>query len=66
MYAYLNDILLQLRKYKAMAERAIAQISDEDFFATLDPESNSIAVIVKHIAGNMRSRWTDFLTTDGE
>ena len=44
----------------------MAQVSDEGFFATLDPEANSIAVLVKHIAGNLRSRWTDFLTTDGE
>ena len=47
-------------------ERAFAQTSDEDFFRTIDDESNSIAVIVKHMAGNMLSRWTDFLTTDGE
>ena len=44
----------------------MAQLSDEQLFVTLDPESNSIAIIVKHMAGNMRSRWTDFLTTDGE
>ena len=49
-----------------MAERAIAQVTDEQLTRTLDPESNSIALIVKHLAGNMRSRWTDFLTTDGE
>jgi uncharacterized damage-inducible protein DinB len=49
-----------------MAERAIAQVSDEQLASTLDPESNSIATIVKHMTGNMRSRWTDFLTTDGE
>jgi len=49
-----------------MAERAIAQVSDEQLTQTIDPEANSIAVIMKHIAGNMRSRWTDFLTTDGE
>lgn len=49
-----------------MAERAMAQVSDEQLTATLDPESNSIALIVKHLAGNMRSRWIDFLTTDGE
>jgi uncharacterized protein DUF1572 len=63
---YLEDTLLQLKKLKAQAEKAIAQIADEQFFATLDPESNSIAIIMKHMAGNMRSRWTDFLTSDGE
>jgi uncharacterized protein DUF1572 len=63
---YLDDCLLQLRKLKSQAEQAIAQIRDEQLFATLDPESNSIALIMKHIAGNMRSRWTDFLTSDGE
>lgn len=56
----------ELRSLKRAAERAMAQVSDEQFFATLDPETNSIAVLVKHISGNMRSRWTDFLTTDGE
>jgi hypothetical protein len=63
---YLEDAQRQLRKLKQLAERAMAQITDQDFFATVDPESNSIALIVKHLAGNMRSRWTDFLTTDGE
>lgn len=63
---YLDDCLLQLRKVKSQAEKAIAQIRDEQLFATLDPESNSIALIMKHMAGNMRSRWTDFLTSDGE
>jgi endonuclease III-like uncharacterized protein len=60
------DALTVLRQYKTMAERAIAQVTDEQLTEALDPESNSIAVIVKHITGNMRSRWTDFLTTDGE
>jgi hypothetical protein len=63
---YLDDALRQLRKLKTQADQALAQTSDEDLFATLDPESNSIAVIMKHVAGNMRSRWTDFLTSDGE
>jgi hypothetical protein len=63
---YLDDALHTFRDQKKLAERALAQISDEDFFATLDVESNSIAVIIKHMAGNMLSRWTDFLTTDGE
>ena len=52
--------------YKKMAEGAMAQVTDDQLFAALDPEMNSIALIVKHMAGNMRSRWTDFLTTDGE
>lgn len=63
---YLDDVLRQLRKYRELAERAIVQVPDEHFFSALDPESNSIALIVKHVAGNLRSRWTDFLTTDGE
>jgi len=63
---YLNDALHWFRYYKKLAERAFAQISDEDFFKTIDTESNSIAVNMKHLAGNMISRWTDFLTTDGE
>src|ERR1043166_3061516 len=62
---YLADALYTFRYYKELAERALAQISDEDFFRTIDDESNSIAVNIKHMAGNMLSRWTDFLTTDG-
>ena len=63
---YLKDSLASFRNYKKMAERAMVQVSDEEFFRTLDAEANSIAVIVKHIAGNQKSRWTDFLTSDGE
>jgi Holliday junction resolvase len=63
---YLDDALVQMRKLKAQADRAVAQVSDEHVFAVLDPESNSIATLMKHMAGNMRSRWTDFLTSDGE
>lgn len=63
---YLDDCLLQLRKLKALADRAVSQIDQEPIFAVLDPEANSIAVVMKHMAGNMRSRWTDFLSTDGE
>jgi hypothetical protein len=63
---YLDDMLLQLKKLKRQVEKSIAQIDDSQFFAVLDPEANSIAIIVKHVAGNMRSRWTDFLTSDGE
>ncbi len=54
------------RYYKRLAEAAIVQVTDEQLFSVLDPEMNSIALIVKHMAGNMRSRWTDFLTSDGE
>ena len=64
--SYLGDSLTVFRQYKSMAERAMGQASDEQLTQTLDSESNSIALIVKHLAGNMRSRWTDFLTTDGE
>ncbi len=64
--SYLEDALEVFRYYKRLAEGAIAQVSDEHLLAALDEESNSIAVIVKHMAGNMLSRWTDFLTTDGE
>src|SRR5215813_5690157 len=63
---YLKDSLSSFRAYKKLADKAIAQLKDEEFFATLDEEDNSVAVIMKHIAGNMISRWTDFLTTDGE
>jgi uncharacterized damage-inducible protein DinB len=63
---FLEDALAVFRKYKKLAEDAFAQIDDEEFFATIDAEANSVAVIVKHLAGNMRSRWSDFLTTDGE
>jgi len=64
--SYLEDSLTLFAYYKKLAERAMEQVSDTDLFATLDDDANSIALIVKHMAGNMRSRWTDFLTTDGE
>jgi hypothetical protein len=63
---YLDEARRQMRGNKRLADAAIAQLKDEDLFVTLDAESNSVAVIVKHMAGNMRSRFTDFLTTDGE
>ncbi|HEV2395576.1 MAG TPA: DUF1572 family protein [Candidatus Sulfotelmatobacter sp.] len=63
---YLEEARRQLRGHKRMGESAMTQLKDEDFFVALDPEANSVAVLVKHIAGNMRSRFTDFLTTDGE
>src|SRR5579872_3964810 len=64
--SYLKDSLAVLEHYKRLGERSMEQVSDEQLFALLDEDANSIAIIVKHIAGNMRSRWTDFLTTDGE
>ena len=63
---YLEEARRQMRGHKRLAEGAMAQLKDEELFITLDPESNSIAVLVKHMAGNMRSRFTDFLTSDGE
>ncbi len=64
--SYLEDSLALFRYYKNLSERAMAQVTDEQLVAVLDGEMNSIAIIVKHMAGNMRSRWTDFLTSDGE
>ncbi|MGA2858236.1 MAG: DUF1572 family protein [Candidatus Sulfotelmatobacter sp.] len=63
---YLEEARRQMRGHKRMGEAAMAQLRDEDFFLALDPESNSVAVLVKHLAGNMRSRFTDFLSSDGE
>ncbi len=63
---YLEEARRQLRGHKRMGEAAMSQLRNEDFFVTLDPEANSIAILVKHLAGNMRSRFTDFLTSDGE
>lgn len=64
--SYVADSLTLFRYYKKLAERAMAQLRDDQLLATPDAESNSIAIIVKHMAGNMISRWTDFLTSDGE
>src|SRR5574337_729266 len=64
--AYLDEARRSLRGHKRLAEGAFAQLNDEEFFRLLDPEANSVAIIAKHLAGNMRSRFTDFLTTDGE
>ena len=64
--SYMADAIRVFRMYKRLGEGALAQTSDEALTSVLDSESNSIAIIVKHMAGNMRSRWTDFLTTDGE
>jgi RimJ/RimL family protein N-acetyltransferase len=63
---YLENVIAEFRSLKKMGDRAMEQLDDEQFFVTLDAESNSVAVLVKHLAGNMRSRWVDFLTSDGE
>ncbi len=63
---FLEDAILQLQKYKGLADKALAQVAEADLFASVDAESNSIAVVMKHVSGNMRSRWTSFLTADGE
>ena len=63
---YLDDARKAMRAYKKLAEKAFDQLKDDEYFITLDDESNSVAVMMKHMAGNMISRWTDFLTTDGE
>jgi uncharacterized protein DUF1572 len=63
---YLKDAIGSFKAYKKLAEKAIEQVTDQELFVTLDEEGNSIAVVMKHMAGNMLSRWTDFLTSDGE
>ena len=63
---YLDEAHRQMRGHKRLAEGAMAQLKDDELFIALDPGSNFVALIVKHMAGNMRSRFTDFLTTDGE
>ena len=64
--SYLRDSLSLFRYYKKLTERAMEQVADEQLTVALDGEMNSIAIIVKHLVGNMQSRWTDFLTSDGE
>jgi len=64
--SYIEDALALFRYYKKLGERAMDQVEDPQLFAVIDDEANSIAIVVKHMTGNMRSRWTDFLTTDGE
>jgi uncharacterized protein DUF1572 len=64
--SYIEDSISLFHYYKKLGEGAMEQVTDEQLFAMLDSEMNSIAIIVKHIAGNMTSRWTDFLTSDGE
>ena len=63
---FLTSAIQELRTLKERAEQALAQTDDEAFFTPLDAESNSVAILVKHLAGNMRSRWRDFLDSDGE
>ena len=63
---YLTDVAGQFRDLKRLADKAIAQVGDDELFAALNPEANSIAVLMKHVGGNLRSRFTDFLTSDGE
>lgn len=63
---YLESVKKQFEYYKILGERTFAQVSDEQLFWQYNDESNSIAIIVKHLWGNMLSRWTDFLITDGE
>ena len=64
--AYLNSALKLFAYYKKLGDDAMAQIDDEKLFFQVNEDANSIAIIVQHLAGNMLSRWTDFLTTDGE
>jgi Protein of unknown function (DUF1572) len=64
--SYLDDVIARFEELRRLADGAIAQLKPEQLFQTWDKESNSIAIIMKHIAGNMQSRWRDFLTTDGE
>src|ERR1700753_1654095 len=66
MENYLNSAKKQFLYYKSLGEKAIAQLNDEDLFSCYNEETNSIAIIVQHLWGNMLSRWTDFLTSDGE
>jgi uncharacterized protein DUF1572 len=64
--SYLRNAITQFQDVRSLAERALEQVDDAKFFAQPDPESNSLALLVKHVAGNLQSRWTDFLTSDGE
>jgi uncharacterized damage-inducible protein DinB len=64
--AYLEDIIFSFRKQKELAEKAVRQVEDQDFFKKPGEHSNSISIVIKHVAGNLASRWTDFVTTDGD
>jgi len=63
---YLSDLAAQFDKLKGLADKAVARVNDEEFFRAIDPASNSLAVILQHVGGNLRSRWKDFLSSDGE
>ena len=63
---FIDELRAEARSYRELADRALAQVDDAGFVLTLDAESNSIALIVKHVASNLRSRWTNFFTEDGE
>ena len=63
---FLRVTAAEFRSWKGSADKALAQVPDDRFFTQIDPESNSLAHLVKHVGGNLKSRWTDFLTTDGE
>jgi hypothetical protein len=63
---YLSDLVEQFTKLKGLADKAVARVTDDEFFRAIDPASNSLAVILQHVGGNLRSRWRDFLTADGE
>ncbi len=64
--SYIQDLARTFRIFKKLADRGIAQVSDDDLHRLVDPDANSIAIIMKHVSGNLRSRFTDLLTTDGE
>ena len=64
--SYLEDSIGLFRHYKKLADGALAQVTDEQIYELLDEDANSIAIVIKHVAGNMKSRWTDFVTSDGE
>jgi hypothetical protein len=64
--AIISDAIEELRKIKKLADKSIEQLSDQQLHALIDPEANSVAVLMRHLAGNMRSRWINFLTSDGE
>lgn len=66
MDAFLSDILFECRRYKDLADQALARVKDPEFFRRPGDLVNPIALVVKHLAGNLRSRWTDLLTSDGE
>jgi len=66
LQAYLDAINVEFRRYKRLADGAIRQVTEDELFAVPAPGANSIAVLVKHVGGNLKSRWTDFLTSDGE